>query len=158
LKATLKVKKEKEAKNEKESRVVDKIIEDAKMDIPEPMINTQKEQMMNEFAQQLSYQGLSIEQYFQFSGMTKEKFMETAEPEALRRIKSRLVLEAVAKAENIEVSEDELNEELKKMAETYQMEVEKLTELVGDSEKEAIKNDIAVQKAVDLVRDAAVEK
>ncbi len=158
LKATLKVKKEKEAKNEKESRVVDKIIENAQMDIPEPMINTQKEQMVNEFAQQLSYQGLSIEQYFQFSGMTKEKFMETAEPEALRRIKSRLVLEAVAKAENIEVTEDDLNAELEKMAETYQMEADKLKELVGDSEKEAIKLDIAVQKAVDLVRDSAVEK
>lgn len=158
LKATLKVRKEKEAKNEKESRVVDKIIEGAQMDIPAPMLDTQKEQMLNEFAQQLSYQGLSIDQYFQFSGMTKEKFMETSEPEAERRIKSRLVLEAVAKAENIEVSEDDLNAELEKMAETYQMEPDKLKDLVGDSEKEAIKLDIAVQKAVDLVRDAAVEK
>ncbi len=158
LKATLKVKKEKEAKNEKESKVIDKIIEDAEMEIPTPMIDTQKEQMVNEFAQQLSYQGLSIDQYFQFSGMTKEKFMETAEPEAIRRIKSRLVLEAVVKAENIEVSEEELNAELEKMAETYQMEPDKLKDLVGDSEKEAIKLDIAVQKAVDLVRDAAVEK
>ena len=158
LKATLKVRKEKEAKNEKESRVVDKIIEGAQMDIPAPMLDTQKEQMLNEFAQQLSYQGLSIDQYFQFSGMTKEKFMETSEPEAERRIKSRLVLEAVAKAENIEVSEDDLNAELEKMAETYQMEPDKLKDLVGNSEKEAIKLDIAVQKAVDLVRDAAVEK
>ena len=113
---------------------------------------------MNEFAQQISYQGLSIEQYFQFTGMTKEQFMETAEPEAIRRIKSRLVLEAVAKAENIEVTDDELNQELSKMAETYQMEAEKLMELVGDAEKDAIKQDIAVQKAVDLVTDAAVEK
>lgn len=158
LKATLKGKKEKEAKNEKEGRVVDKIIENAQMDIPEPMLNTQKEQMLNEFAQQLSYQGLSIDQYFQFSGMSKEKFMETAEPEAERRIKSRLVLETIAKQENIEVSDDDLNAELEKMAETYQMEPDKLKELVGDDEKEAIKLDIAVQKAVDLVRDAAVEK
>lgn len=158
LKATLKGKKEKEAKNEKEGRVVDKIIEGAQMDIPEPMLNTQKEQMLNEFAQQLSYQGLSIDQYFQFSGMSKEKFMETAEPEAERRIKSRLVLETIAKQENIEVSDDDLNAELEKMAETYQMEPDKLKELVGDDEKEAIKLDIAVQKAVDLVRDAAVEK
>ncbi len=158
LKETLKAKKEKEAKNEKESLVVDKIIEGAQMDIPEPMINTQKEQMLNEFAQQLSYQGLSIDQYFQFSGMTKEKFLETAEPEAIRRIKSRLVLEAVAKAENIEVSDDDLNAELEKMAETYQMEPDKLKDMVGDEEKKAIRLDIAVQKAVDLVRDAAVEK
>jgi trigger factor len=90
--------------------------------------------------------------------MTKEKFLETAEPEAIRRIKSRLVLEAVAKAENIEVSDDDLNAELEKMAETYQMEPDKLKDMVGDEEKKAIRLDIAVQKAVDLVRDAAVEK
>lgn len=158
IKATLQVKKEKNAKNEKEGKVVEKIIENATMDIPEPMIETQKEQMLNEFAQQISYQGLSIDQYFQFTGMTKEKFLETATPEAERRIKSRLVLEAIAKAENIEVSDDELKEELSKMAEMYQMEVDKLSELVGDSEKEAIKLDIAVQKAVDMVTEAAVEK
>ena len=158
LKETLKAKKEKAAKNTKEGLVIDKIIENATMDIPEAMVETTKEQMMNEFAQQISYQGLSIEQYFQFTGMTKEKFMETATPEAERRIKSRLVLEAIAKAEDIQVSDDELNDELKKMAEMYQMDMEQLTGLVGDSEKDAIKKDIAVQKAVDLVVDAAVEK
>ncbi len=158
LKATLKAKKEKAAKNTKEGLVIDKIIENATMEIPEAMVETTKEQMMNEFAQQISYQGLSIEQYFQFTGMTKEKFMETATPEAERRIKSRLVLEAIAAAEDIQVSDDELNEELKKMAEMYQMDVEQLTGLVGDSEKDAIKKDIAVQKAVDLAVDAAVEK
>jgi len=158
LKETLKAKKEKAAKNTKEGLVIDKIIENATMDIPEAMVETTKEQMMNEFAQQISYQGLSIEQYFQFTGMTKEKFMETATPEAERRIKSRLVLEAIAKTEDIQVSDDELNDELKKMAEMYQMDIEQLTGLVGDSEKDAIKKDIAVQKAVDLVVDAAVEK
>ena len=158
IKETLKVKKEKAAKNTKEGLVIDQIIEKATMDIPAPMVETTKEQMMNEFAQQISYQGLSIEQYFQFTGMTKEKFMETATPEAERRIKSRLVLEAIAKTEDIQVSEDELNEELKKMADMYQMDIEKLTEIVGESEKEAIKQDIAVQKAVDLVVEAAVEK
>ncbi len=158
IKATLQVKKEKAAKNTKEGLVIDKIIENATMDIPTPMVETTKEQMMNEFAQQISYQGLSIEQYFQFTGMTKEKFMETATPEAERRIKSRLVLEAIAKTEDIQVSDEELDEELKKMAEMYQMDVEQLTGLVGDSEKDAIKKDIAVQKAVDLVVEAAVEK
>lgn len=158
LKATLQVKKEKAAKNTKEGLVIDKIIENAQMELPEPMIETQKEQMLDEFAQQISYQGLSIEQYFQFTGMTKEKFLETATPEAERRIKSRLVLEAIAKAEDIQVSEEELNEELKKMAEMYQMDLEQLTDLVGDSEKDAIKQDIAVQKAVDLVAEAALEK
>ena len=158
LKATLKVRKEKDAKNAKEGLVIDKIIENATMEIPDPMVDTTKEQMLNEFAQQISYQGLSIEQYFQFTGMTKESFLETATPEAERRIKSRLVLEAIAKAEDIQVSDEELEEELKKMADTYQMEYEQLVDLVGDSEKDAIKQDIAVQKAVDLVRDAAVEK
>ena len=158
LKATLQEKKEKAAKNTKEGLVIDKIIENATMEIPDPMVETTKEQMLNEFAQQISYQGLSIDQYFQFTGMTKEKFLETATPEAERRIKARLVLEAIAKAEDIQVSDEELSEELKKMAEMYQMDVERLNELVGDNEKEAIKQDIAVQKAVDLVRDAAVEK
>lgn len=156
--ATLKAKKEKDAKNTKEGLVIDKIIENASMEIPEPMVDTTKEQMLNEFAQQISYQGLSIDQYFQFTGMSKEKFLETATPEAERRIKSRLVLEAIAKAEDIQVSEDELNDELKKMAEMYQMEFDQLTGLIGDSEKNAIKQDIAVQKAVDLVTEAAVEK
>lgn len=158
IQATLKAKKEKAAKNTKEGLVIDKIIENASMEIPEPMVDTTKEQMLNEFAQQISYQGLSIEQYFQFTGTTKEKFLETATPEAERRIKSRLVLEAIAKTEDIQVSEDELNDELKKMAEMYQMDLEQLTGLVGDSEKDAIKQDIAVQKAVDLVTEAAVEK
>jgi len=158
IKATLKAKKEKAAKNEKEGAVIEKIIENATMEIPDAMIETQKEQMVNEFAQQISYQGLSMEQYFQFTGMTREKFLESTTPEAERRIKSRLVLEAVAKAENIEVSEDELTKELEKMAEMYQMDIEQLSNLIGDSEKDAIKKDIAVQKAVDLVTDAAVEK
>ena len=158
LQATLKAKKEKEAKSEKESRVINKIIENADMDIPEMMLEFQKEQMLDEFAQQISYQGLSIDQYFQFTGMTREKFLETATPEAERRIKSRLVLEAVANTENIQVSDDELTAELEKMAEMYQMEIDKLKDLVGDEEKEAIKKDIAVQKAVDLVCEAAIEK
>ena len=158
LKATLQVKKEKAAKNTKEGLVIDQIIENSTMEIPDPMLETTKEQMLNEFSQQLSYQGLSVDQYFQFTGMTKEKFLETSAPEAERRIKSRLVLEAIAKAEDIQVSEDELNDELKKMADMYQMDLEQLTGLVGDSEKDAIKQDIAVQKAVDLVTEAAVEK
>ena len=158
LKATLKVKKEKAAKNTKEGLVIDQIIENSTMEIPDAMLDTTKEQMLNEFSQQLSYQGLSVDQYFQFTGMTKEKFLETSTPEAERRIKSRLVLEAIAKAEDIQVSEEELNDELKKMADMYQMDLEQLTGLVGDSEKDAIKQDIAVQKAVDLVTEAAVEK
>ncbi|MDE5778758.1 MAG: trigger factor [Lachnospiraceae bacterium] len=158
LKATLRAKKEKEAKYEKEGKVIDKIIENSAMEIPDPMIETQKEQMLQEFAQRISYQGLSVEQYFQFTGMTKEKFLENAAPEAERRIKSRLVLEAIAKTEDIQVSDEEFTEELNKMAEAYQMDSEQLKDMVNDAEKDAIKLDIAVQKAVDLVCDAAIEK
>lgn len=158
LKATLRAKKEKEAKYEKEGKVIDKIIENSVMEIPDPMIETQKEQMLQEFAQRISYQGLSVEQYFQFTGMTKEKFLENAAPEAERRIKSRLVLEAIAKTEDIQVSDEEFTEELNKMAEAYQMDSEQLKDMVNDAEKDAIKLDIAVQKAVDLVCDAAIEK
>lgn len=158
LKATLRAKKEKEAKYEKEGKVIDKIIENSTMEIPDPMIEAQKEQMLQEFAQQISYQGLSVEQYFQFTGMTKEKFLENAAPQAEKRIKSRLVLETIAKAEDIQVSDEEFMEELNKMAEAYQMDSEQLKDMVGDTEKDAIKLDIAVQKAVDLVCDAAIEK
>ena len=149
--ATIKENKEKENKTAKENEVVDKIIENATMDIPEPMINSQVNQMAEEFAQRMQYQGLSIEQYFQFTGMDAKKFMDSLRPQALKRIQSRLVLEAVAKEEKIEVSEEDLEKELKDMASMYQMEIDKLKELIGEKEKEQIKADIAVQKAVDFV-------
>ncbi len=157
IKATIKEGKEKELKTEKENEIVDKIIEGAVMDIPEPMIEAQVNQMAEDFAQRIKYQGLSIEQYFQFTGMDAKKFMESLKPQAVKRIQSRLVLEAVAKAENIEVSEEELEKELTEMASRYQMEVDKLKELVGEKEKEQIKADIAVQKAVDFVAEQAQE-
>ena len=149
--ATIKENKEKELKTAKENEVVDKIIENATMDIPEPMINSQVNQMAEEFAQRMQYQGLSIEQYFQFTGMDAKKFMDSLRPQALKRIQSRLVLEAVAKAEKIEVSEEDMEKELTEMATMYQMEADKLKELIGEKEKEQIKADIAVQKAVDFV-------
>jgi trigger factor len=144
-------KKEAEAKTEIENKAVDAIIEDAKMDIPEAMIDLQVRQMADDFARRIQSQGISIEQYFQFTGLTPEKMMETMQPQALKRIQSRLVLEEVAKAEKIEVTEEEVNAEIEKMAEMYQMEIEKLKELVSDKEKESMKQDLAVQKAVDLV-------
>ncbi len=149
--ATIKENKEKELKTAKENEIVDKIIENATMDIPEPMVNSQVNQMAEEFAQRMQYQGLSIEQYFQFTGMDAKKFMDSLRPQALKRIQSRLVLEAVAKAEKIEVSEEDMEKELKDMASMYQMEADKLKELIGEKEKEQIKADIAVQKAVDFV-------
>ncbi len=158
IKKNLLEKKEKEAKFAKEDKVVDKIIEGATMEIPDAMIDTQTRQMAEEYAQRLQMQGLNLEQYFKFTGMTANSFMENLKPQALKRIQCRLVLEAVVKAENIEVSEEELDKEFDTMAQSYRMEKDKLIELVGEKEKEQIKMDIAVQKAVDFVRDAAKEK
>lgn len=115
------------------------------------MIETQVGQLADDFAQRMRYQGLSIEQYFQFTGMDSKKFFESLRPQALKRIQSRLVLEAIVKAENIEVTEEELEKELTEMASMYKMELDKLKELLGDNEKEQIKTDIAIQKAVDFV-------
>ena len=157
VKARLTAKKESEAKSAKEEAVVEKIIEGATMDIPEPMIEQQMNQMIQEYAQQLSYQGLSLEQYMQFTGQTPEIMKEQIKPQALKRIQSRLVLEAVVKAENIEATDEEFDAEIKKMAEMYQMEEDKLKEVIGDSEKKAITMDIAIQKAVELVVDSAKE-
>ena len=147
-----------EAKVKKEDEAMEKIIEAAKMDIPEAMVDTQVNRMAEDFARRLQQQGLSIEQYFQYTGMTAQKVLEDMKPEALTRIKSRLVLEAIVKAENIEVSEDEVNAELQKMADMYKMELEKVKELMGENEEKQIKEDLAVQKAVDLIVDTAVEK
>lgn len=149
--------KEKEAKTAKEVAVVEKIVENATMEIPDAMVDNQVRQMADDFAQRIQSQGLTVEQYFQFTGMTAEKLLEQMRPEALKRIQNSLVLEAVAEAEQVEVSEERLEEELTKMAEAYSMELDKLKELVSDEMKEQIKKDLAVQAAVDLVRDAAVE-
>lgn len=150
--------KENANKREKEEAVVDKIIENATMDIPDPMVDAQTRQMTQEFAQRLQAQGLSIEQYMQFTGLTPQKMMEELQPQALKRIQSRLVLEAVVAAENIEASDEDFEKELENMASMYQMEIDKLKELIGDEEKKQIRLDIAVQKAVELVVEAAVEK
>lgn len=150
-------KKEKDAKTAKEDAVVSKVIENATMDIPEAMIETQKRQMAEEFAQRVQMNGLTLEQYFKFTGTNPNKFMETLAPQALKRIQSRLVLEEIAKVENIQVTEEELEKEMADMAASYQMELEKLKEMVGEKEKETMKMDIAVQKAIDLVADTAKE-
>lgn len=151
VKNKLAEKKEAEAKTELENRAIDALIEASKMDVPEPMIDLQVRQMADDFSRRIQSQGISIEQYFQFTGLTPEKMVETMKPQALKRIQSRLVLEAVAKAENFEITEDDINTEIEKMASMYQMEVEKLKEVVSDSDKEAMKQDIGVQKAVDFI-------
>ncbi|MEG0792748.1 MAG: trigger factor [Lachnospiraceae bacterium] len=157
VKAKIKERKEKENKNKKEEKVIEKIIENASMDIPEPMVESQVKQMAEDFAQRIQQQGLSAEQYFQYTGMTAEKMLEEFKPQAIKRIQTRLVLEAIVHAENIEVSEDKVDAEIAKMAEAYQMEVDKIKELIGESEKKQMKLDIAVQDAVTFVADAAVE-
>ena len=157
VKTNLVEKKENEAKHAKEDAAVDKIIENAQMDIPEAMLETQCRQMLDDFSRRMQSQGLSMDQYFQFTGMTAEKMMEDMKPQALKRIQTRLVLEKVAEVENIQPTEEEVNEEISKMAEAYKMEADKLKELLGERELEQMKKDLAVQKAVTLVADAAKE-
>ena len=157
VKTNLVEKKENEAKHAKEDAAVDKIIENAQMDIPEAMLETQCRQMLDDFSRRMQSQGLSMDQYFQFTGMTAEKMMEDMKPQALKRIQTRLVLEKVAEVENIQPTEEEVNEEISKMAEAYKMEADKLKELLGERELEQMKKDMAVQKAVTLVADASKE-
>ena len=127
------------------------------MDIPEPMVNTQVRQMADEFTQRIQSQGLTVDQYFQFTGMDSQKFLESLRPQAVKRIQTRLVLETIVKEDNVAVSEEEFDAELNKMAEMYKMEVEKLKELMGSREQDNLKLDMAVQKAVDVVVEASKE-
>ncbi|MDY4742486.1 MAG: trigger factor [Lachnospira sp.] len=158
LKKKIETRKANEAKAKKEDEAIAKIIETSKMDIPEAMVDTQVNRMVEDFAQRLQQQGLSVEQYFQYTGMTADKIMDEMKPEAVKRIQSRLVLEAIVKAENIETSDDEFEAELKKMAEAYKMELDQIKEFMGDYEKKQIKEDLAIQKAVELIVDSVVEK
>ena len=157
IKAKIKERKENEGKQKREDQSVEQAVENAQIDLPEPMIDLQARQMADDLARRIMQQGMSMEQYFQFTGLTEEKMMEEFRPQAEKRIRTRLVLEAVVAAENIEVSDERLEEELQKMADSYQMEVDKLREFMGDNEKKQMKDDIAVQEAVTLIADAAVE-
>lgn len=150
--------KENEAKRTKEDEAIQKIIDKSTMEIPEAMLDTQCENMINEFAQRISQSGLSMEQYMQFSGLTQDKLKEQVRPEAETRIKSSLVLEQIAKEENIEVTDEEINAEVDKMAAAYGMEADKLKEYMGDAEKESMKRDLAVTKAVTLIMDNVKER
>ncbi len=157
IKTNLVERKENEAKRAKEDAAVDKAIENAQMDIPDAMLQTQCRQMLDDFSRRMQSQGLSMDQYFQFTGMTADKMMEDMKPQALKRIQTRLVLEKVAEVENIQPTEEEVNEEISKMAEAYKMEADKLKELLGERELEQMKKDMAVQKAVTVIADAAKE-
>lgn len=157
VKKNLTESKEKEALRAKEDAAIEKIIENAEMEIPEAMIDTQCRQMMDDFGRRMQSQGLSMEQYFQFTGQTAEKMMEDMKPQALKRIQTRLVLEKIVEVENIQPTEEEVDEEISKMAAMYKMEADKLKELVGEREMEQMKKDMAVQKAVTFVAEAAKE-
>ena len=157
VKKKLTEKKEKEARTAKENAAVDKAIENAQMDIPELMTKTECRQMMDDFSRRMQQQGLSMEQYFQVTGQSMDKMMEDMKPQALKRIQTRLVLEKVAEAENIQPSEEEITEEIQKMADAYKMEADKIREAIGESGLEQMKKDMAVQKAVTVIADAAVE-
>lgn len=158
VRKNLEEKKAEEAKNEKEDKVVEAIIADAKMDIPEAMLETQQRQMADDFAQRIQMQGISLDQYFQFTGLTRAAFLEQLKPQAEKRIQSRLVLEAVAKAENIEASDAEYDEEIKKMADAYQMDIAEINDMIGTFEQKSIREDICIRKAADFVVENAVEK
>lgn len=158
IKAKIKEQKASEGKTKQEDQVVEQAVKNAEYEIPKAMIETQALQMVEDFGQRIQSQGLTMEQYFQFTGMTSDKMLEEMRPQAIKRIETRLVLEAIAKAENIEISDEKLDEELAKMAEAYKMEVDKLKEFMSDNEKKQMKEDMAVQEAVTFLVENAVEK
>lgn len=147
--------KEKEAKTAKQNALVDKAVENASMEIADAMITSQARNMANDFAQRLQMQGMTVDQYLQYTGLTREALVDQMKPQAETRIKNRLVLEAIAKAENIEVSDEEVEAEMQKMADAYKMELDKVKEYLGEAGKDSLKDDLAVQKAVDLIVDSA---
>ena len=151
VKSKLSLKKQKDAATENENHVVDKVVENAQMDIPEPMIDSQVNNMVNDYARRMQSQGLSLEQYMQFTGMTIETVKEQMKPQAVKRIQTRLVLEAIVKAENITVSDEAVEKEIADMAESYKMEVAQIKEYMGENGIEQMKEDLAVQEAVDFL-------
>ena len=158
LKKKIVERKENQARTVKEDEAIAKLIEDSKMEIPEAMVETQVNRMAQDFAQRLQAQGLSLDQYFKYTGSTADSLVTEMKPEALKRIQSRLVLEAVVKAENIEASEEDFQKEIERMASQYGMEVDQVKGFLGDLEQKQIKDDLAVSKAVDLIVDSVVEK
>ena len=151
IRKQLEEKKEKQAKTKIENSAIEKLMESSEMDIPASMIEGQQESMLNEFKQQLSMQGMSFDMYSQYTGLNEETMLEQVKPEAEKRVKSRLVLEAVSKAENIEVSDEDVDKKLEEMAAMYGIEADKFKGYIGDKEKESIKKDIAVEKAADFI-------
>ncbi len=157
IRAKLLERKTADAKNAKEAKVVEKAVENASLEVPDVLVTEQVENMLEDFRRRIESQGITFEQYMQFTGMTPAQLDEQMKPEALKRIQNSLVLEAIAKAEQIEISEEKLDAEITKMAESYKMEASKLKEILGDAEKEQMKSDLAIQAAADMIVEAAVE-
>lgn len=158
LKKKIEERKAADAKAKKEDAVIEKIIEGAAMEIPDAMIETQAEYLVDDFAQRMQMQGMSMDQYMQYTGATIESMTNQMKPQAKKRIESRLVLEAVAAAENIEIGDEAVEAEMSRMAEAYKMELDKLKELISEDEKKNMREDLSIQKAIELVTEAAVEK
>ncbi len=158
IKADIADRKKASNKKEMQEEVLTKLIEASSIELPEPMVDLEAENMSHEFAHRLQYQGLDIEQYFNYTGQNFASLKEAMKKEADNKIKVRLVLEGVSKAENLTISDEEYNEEVKKMAELYQMEIDKLLQNIGEDEKESIMQDMLNQKALDLITEASVEK
>ncbi|MBR6397945.1 MAG: trigger factor, partial [Lachnospiraceae bacterium] len=157
LKKKLTERRERAKKTDYENEAVNKLIAVSEMDIADAMVTSQAEQIFEEYAQQLQSQGIPIDMFLNYQGMNKDKFLEQVRPEAEKRIKTRLCLEEIVKAENIEISDEKLGEELDKMAEQYKMKREDLDTAMSDFGKEQMKKDMAVQEAITFLVDNAVE-
>ena len=155
IRKKLQEKKEQDAKVENENNVIEKVVENAQMDLPQPMVDTQAREMVENYARRLQSQGLNINDYMKYTGMTPEKLMEQMRPEAEKRIKTRLVLEKVVEVENVEVSDEKLDEQINEIAASYKLEGAKLKEMMGEREKEQIREDLKVQAAIDLLVEQA---
>ncbi len=150
-------KKADEARRTKENAAVEAVIANAQMEIPDAMVETQQRQMVQDYAQRMRYQGISMEQYMQYTGMTPQMILDQMKPQALRTIKSRLVLEAVAEAEKIEATEEEIEEEIKQMAESYKKDINEVKDILGEEGRKQVKEDVCIKKAIDLIAANAVE-
>lgn len=155
IRKKLQEKKEQDAKAENENNVIEKVVENAQMELPQPMVDTQAREMVENYARRLQSQGLNINDYMKYTGMTPEKLMEQMRPEAEKRIKTRLVLEKVVEVENVEVSDEKLDEQINEIAASYKLEGAKLKEMMGEREKEQIREDLKVQAAIDLLVEQA---
>lgn len=155
IRKKLQEKKEQDAKVENENNVIEKVVENAQMELPQPMVDTQAREMVENYARRLQSQGLNINDYMKYTGMTPEKLMEQMRPEAEKRIKTRLVLEKVVEVENVEVSDEKLDEQINEISASYKLEGAKLKEMMGEREKEQIREDLKVQAAIDLLVEQA---